>query len=136
MTVKEWCVQNEDILFTQLKTTLTKFKNVKTTAWKNFCTLQNKNDYNFKILEETWIEFSARVNGHKVNSPDFYVAGWLQNFLKIFPGIEHTMEYFNQQLDLIEASNKFLKECHDHIPHPGSGAHKLWGYNVFQLMDK
>ena len=38
-------------------------------AWKNFCTLQNKNDYNFKILEETWIEFSARVNGHKVNSP-------------------------------------------------------------------
>jgi len=136
MTVKEWCVQNEDILFTQLETTLSKFKNVKTTAWKNFCTLQNKNDYNFKILEETWIEFSARVNGHKVNSPDFYVAGWLQNFLKIFPGIEHTMEYFNKQLDLIEASNKFLKECHDHIPHPGSGAHKLWGYNVFQLMDK
>ena len=29
MTVKEWCVQNEDILFTQLETTLLKFKNVK-----------------------------------------------------------------------------------------------------------
>ena len=80
---------------------------LKTTAWKNFCTLQNKNDYNFKILEETWIEFSARVNGHKVNSPDFYVAGWLQNFLKIFPGIEHTMEYFNEQLDLIEDPTNF-----------------------------
>ena len=38
--------------------------------------------------------------------------------------------------DLIEASNKFLHDCHDHIPHPGVGAHKLWGYNVFQLMDK
>ena len=49
----------------------------------NFCTLQNKNDYNFKILEETWIEFSARVNGHS-NSPDFYVAGWLQIFQNIY----------------------------------------------------
>ena len=33
MTVKEWW-QNEDILFTQLETTLTKFKNVKPIAWK------------------------------------------------------------------------------------------------------
>ena len=42
MTVKEWCVQNEDILFTQLETTLSKFKNVKTTAWKNFAHYKTK----------------------------------------------------------------------------------------------
>ena len=93
MTVKEWCVQNEDILFTQLETTLTNLKMLKP-CMEKLLHITKQNDYNFKILEETWIEFSARVNGHKVNSPDFM----LQDGYKFSPkisGIEHTMEYFN-----------------------------------------
>ena len=135
LTVKDWCVQNEHIFYTQLNDTIAKFDNVKTTAWKNFCTQQNENYWGFTIINETWIEFSARINGYKIQSPDFYVTAWLKNFTNDYPVIQEN-KYFNKQLDKIEASNNFLQECQDHSPHPEAAAHKAWGFNVYNLMAK
>jgi len=135
LTVKEWCVENEHIFYTQLNDTIAKFDNVKTTAWKNFCTQQNENYWGFTIINETWIEFSARLNGYKVESPDFYVFAWLKNFIKDYP-INQLPKYLNKQLTKIEASNDFMQKCSQHCPHPNEINHKVWGFNVYNLMEK
>jgi len=135
VNVKEWCVENETVLLRQLENDIAKYNNVKTTVWKNFCKFQTNKDYSFKMLQETWIEFSARINGYKVESPDFYVTAWLHDFLEKYP-IKNTPKYLNNQLDKIEASNNFLQTSHDHKPHPDSGSHKVWGFNVYNLMEK
>ena len=36
----------------------------------------------------------------------------------------------------INLSNKFLEESNDHKPHPSASNHRLWAYNVFNLMKK
>ena len=135
VNVKEWCVENETVLLRQLENDIAKYNNVKTTVWKNFCKFQTNKVYSFKMLQETWIEFSARINGYKVESPDFYVTAWLHDFLEKYP-IKNTPKYLNNQLDKIEASNNFLQTSHDHKPHPDSGSHKVWGFNVYNLMEK
>ena len=135
VNVKEWCVENETVLLRQLENDIAKYNNVKTTVWKNFCKFQTNKDYSFKMLQETWIEFSARINGYKVESQDFYVTAWLHDFLEKYP-IKNTPKYLNNQLDKIEASNNFLQTSHDHKPHPDSGSHKVWGFNVYNLMEK
>lgn len=136
VSVKEWCVKNEAILLKQLENDIAKYNNLKTTVWKNFCKFQTNEDYSFKTLQETWMEFSARINGHKIESPDLYVAGWIDGFLKQHKMMKSKAKYLNQQLDLIEASNKFLEESNDHKPHPSASNHRLWAYNVFNLMKK
>ena len=135
MSIKDWCVENEHIFYTQLNDTIAKFNNVKATAWKNFCTQQNENYWGFTMIKETWMEFSARMTGFKLQSPDFYVAAWLKNFVSDYPVVKK-MKYLNKQLDMIEASNNFLQQSQDHCPHPVAAAHKVWGYNVYTLMDK
>ena len=135
VSVKEWCVKNEAILLKQLENDIAKYNNLKTTVWKNFCKFQTNEDYSFKTLQETWMEFSARINGHKIESPDLYVAGWIDGFLKQYK-MKNKAKYLNKQLDLIEASNKFLEESNDHKPHPSASNHRLWAYNVFNLMKK
>ena len=135
ITVKDWGVENEDIFFRQLQKTILKYKNVKATAWKNFCTVQNTKDYGFKILQETWIEFSARATGYKVESPDFFVYKWIKNFLKSY-SVKYDPKYLNEQLDKIEGSHYFLDHSSDHKPHPLPVAHRLWGHNVYNLMAK
>ncbi|SVA19531.1 uncharacterized protein METZ01_LOCUS72385 [marine metagenome] len=135
LTVKDWCVENEDILLTYLKDTIAEFNNVKATVWKNFCTVQNDKDYNFKIIKETWIEYSAKINGFKIESPDFYNVRWLKTFLNDYPVIQKT-KYLHEQLDKIQASNKFVNVSQNHCPHPDETAHKVWGLNVYNLMEK
>ena len=105
--------------------------NVSILLWKNFCKFNSSNTDGLKFLHETWIEFGAKTQGIQLQSPAFYVAGWIDWIQKEWQDIEFDPAYILPQLDLIEKSNKFLADSSEHVPHPNSLQHSLWALNLY-----
>lgn len=96
--------------------------------WRNFCKLNTRRrDYPFKIIEPTWIEYSAKILGIPFESPKFYVAGWIQNLQQHYSNnINFNLTMLNAELDKVEQSNDLIKSNPLHNAHPNTNGHSLW----------
>lgn len=126
-----WLDKYDKIVFNCLEEIIKPYTNVKTLVWKNFCRIIDTNKRSFKKVDESWIKFSAKINGVKLEMPDFYVAGWLDHIMKDFREIKYNSRYVSYQLDLIAQSNSYLGNCPQHKPHPNDTQHSLWALNLY-----
>lgn len=96
--------------------------------WRNFCKSNTaRRDYHFKTIESTWIEYSSRLLGQPLESPDFYVAGWLDYMQQHYAKqINFDFGILSRNLDKIERSNQFIKSNLLHNNHPNTNSHSLW----------
>jgi len=138
-TLENWIKKYDETFFEYYDQLLKKYKNLNLDAviWKNFCkTNTDLRDYEFKIIETSWIQYSARILGVKLEMPMFFSAGWLnhiryedQGFKKI--KFDDTM--ISEELDKIEKSFDFIKGNQLHRSHPTEQGHTLWAQYVARM---
>lgn len=124
----DWLSKYDEIFLDILEETIKKYSNIDAIVWKNFSSFLNKKEYNsFKIINRTWIEHSAHINGKKLRNKKFQSIGWLQDIQKFYTHrIKFNIKDLNEQLDIIEESNKFINENYLHNGHPNEFGHLTW----------
>ena len=131
LDLQQWLEKYDSYLYSYIDDIVSNYTNVNTVVWKNFCCTNTTGKYNFKIIDESWIQFSAKTNGYKINMPSFYNAGWLDDLMRDYKEISFKHKYIGKQLKVIEQSNKYLGSCPDHRPHPMKVQHSLWAANIY-----
>jgi hypothetical protein len=127
MTFTEWLTKYDNIFFDEYEKIISKYKNLNCILWKNFCSVNTESvNRTFNIINTTWIEYSSKVLSADIVSPTFYSAGWLDTIVKDYQQIKFDRSELLRQLDLIEASNAFIKANSLHSHHPNQFGHLLW----------
>ena len=120
----------DEVFFKIYDDLLNEFSNIDIDAilWRNFCRVNTGADnYKFKIIKKTWIEYAARMVGVDLSSPSFYVAGWISHLQEHYSKkINFNLSLINDELDKIEASNNFIRSNPLHNTHPNAFGHALW----------
>ena len=132
ITFNQWITQYDEVFFKWFNDIIVEFKekaNIKDSIlWKNFCSSNTDQRYNsFRVVEQSWIQYSARTMGVKLKMPQIYAVGWLADMQEQYnKQIIFDTTFLINQLDIIEQSNNFLKGNLYHHPHPTEIAHMLW----------
>jgi hypothetical protein len=132
ITFKQWLQQYDDAFFKWFDNIIAEFKekiNIKDAMlWKNFCSTNTNIRYDsFNVIEQSWIQYSARTMGIKLDMPQIYAVGWLASMQEQYnKQMLFDTNFLMNQLDIIEKSNNFLKGNPYHHPHPNEIAHMLW----------
>jgi hypothetical protein len=127
MTFNTWVEKYDDAFFDWYERIISQYTNLDCILWKNFCKINSKNtDRTFKIIDKTWIQYSANCLGKQIAAPAFYAVGWIDNIMKDY----HTVSFDNKtilsEIDIIEQSNAFIKANALHSNHPNEFGHLLW----------
>jgi hypothetical protein len=132
ISFKKWLTQYDEIFFKWFDQIVNSYKEkcniVDAVIWKNFCSTNTDRRYeSFKLVEQSWIQYSARIMGQDLGMPEFYSIGWLASMQELHSNrIIFDIAYLNNQIDIIEQSNNFLTNNPYHYPHPNETAHMLW----------
>jgi len=123
----DWLIKYDDIFFDEYEKIISKHTNLECILWKNFCKINTSNiNRMFKIVNTTWIEYSSKILSAQIKSPTFYSVGWLDNIVDNYHNVKFDQTELLYQLDLIEASNAFIKANSLHSHHPNQLGHLLW----------
>jgi len=129
MTFVDWLTAYDEIFF-ELYNNIIKNSGLPIDAvlWKNFCSVNTpKRDYNFKIVDTSWIRYSGKIVGKDIEMPQFYSMGWLDTMQLFYKkSIQFDFEFLNNELDKIEKCNAFIKYNPLHNNHPNVYGHLLW----------
>jgi hypothetical protein len=132
ITFNQWITQYDEVFLKWFNDIIVEFKekvNIKDSIlWKNFCSTNTNQRYNsFCVVEQSWIQYSARTMGVKLKMPQVYAVGWLAAMQEEYKKyISFDIGFLTEQLDIIEQSNNFLAGNPYHYPHPNEIAHMLW----------
>jgi hypothetical protein len=128
-TFDEWLADYDEAFFNHYDSLLKKYKkcNIEGILWKNFCSTNTaRRDYAFKIIETSWIQYSARVLGVKLEMPKFFVAGWVENMQTHFKRIKFDTKMILNELDKVDKSLTFINGNPLHNNHPTLQGHTVW----------
>jgi hypothetical protein len=129
MTFDSWLQEYDDVFFDQYDNLISRYNNLECILWKNFCKINSKNrDRKFKIIDPTWIQYSASILGKTLQAPSFYAIGWLDTVINDihYSTIKFNKSDLTKEIDIIEKSNNFIKANSLHSHHPNEFAHLLW----------
>jgi hypothetical protein len=132
ITFNDWVRQYDEVFFKWYNDIIIKFKekvNIKDAIlWKNFCSTNTDIRHDsFRVVEQSWIQYSARTMGVKLEMPQIYAVGWLAGMQEEYGSrMKFDTKFLAKQLDIIEQSNNFLTGNPYHFPHPNETAHMLW----------
>jgi len=132
ISFNNWLKQYDELFFKWFDQILNFYKTkcniTSAIIWKNFCCTNTDVRYeSFKVIEQSWIQYSARTMGQQLEMPEFYSIGWLASMQELYnKQLTFDITYLNKQIDIIEKSNNFLTGNMYHYPHPNETAHMLW----------
>ena len=127
MTFNTWLEKYDDAFFDWYEGIISQYTNLDCILWKNFCKINSKNtDRTFKIIDKTWIQYSANCLGKQIAAPAFYAVGWLDNIMKDYHTLSFDKKTILSEIDIIEQSNAFIKANALHSNHPNEFGHLLW----------
>lgn len=127
MTFEQWLEEYDEIFFDQYESIISQYKNLDCILWKNFCKINSKNtNRKFKIIDKTWIEYSATMLGKKIQSPSFFTAGWIETITELYTNVIFDRPKILNEFDQIEESYNFIKANSLHSHHPNEFGHLLW----------
>jgi len=122
-----WLEKYDDIFFDWYERIISQYNNLDCILWKNFCRINSKNtDRTFKIIDKTWIQYSANCLGKQIAAPAFYTVGWLDNIMKDYHTVSFDKKTILSEIDIIEQSNAFIQTNVLHSNHPNEFGHLLW----------
>lgn len=127
--MRDWLRTYDEMFFDIYQRTLEKYSNLNIDAilWKNFCkTNTAKRDYKFKIIETSWIQYSAKMLNVNLDMPEFYAVGWFAGLQEEYKKITVNPRWGTEQMNIIAASNDFIKTNPLHNNHPNASGHLLW----------
>lgn len=132
---QDWLIRYDEIYLDILEKEISKYTNIDAIVWKNFCKFQNKKQYSsFKIMEENWIQMSARTLNIDYEPLTFQSIGWFNDIYS--NAKQHNIEFDTQwcmaEVAKIEASNKFISGNELHNNHPTEQGHRLWAENLLK----
>ena len=125
----DWLEKYDDIFFDQYQSIISQYNNLECVLWKNFCKINSKKqERNFKIVDKTWIQYSASILGTTLQAPSFYSVGWLDSIINDsnYKAVKFDKSLLLKELDIIEQSNNFIKGNPLHSHHPNEFSHLLW----------
>lgn len=141
MSFEKWIQNYDETFFKWLDDIILQFndkiKIKETILWKNFCSTNTHHRYqSFKIVEQSWIQYSARTMGVELKMPQVYAVGWIAAMQEEYKkNLYFDTKFLTEQLDIIEESNNFLKNNPYHYPHPNSTAHFLWAQYLIKTAE-
>ncbi len=128
MSFDNWLETYDKIFFDEFNETISRYSNIEAVLWKNFCkaNIDIKN-YNFKVIENSWIRVSAKLFNVDLPMPKFYSVGWLATMKEEYGKfLTFNTTDLLEQIDIIEKSNHYLSNSPRHRHHPDEVAHSLW----------
>lgn len=127
MTFATWLEKYDDAFFDWYERIISQYNNLDCVLWKNFCKINSKHtNRTFKIIDKTWIQYSANCVGKHIDAPSFYAVGWLDKIMKDYRTIDFDNNEILSEIDIIEQSNIFIKANAFHCNHPNEFGHLLW----------
>jgi hypothetical protein len=130
--LREWFTRYDEAMFSMLDAEIKKNSdlNLDVVVFKNFNKIwTDRRDYNFKIIEPSWIKFNADYHNIDleecfVQHPNFYSSKLGK--LSLIDYLD--LDFVNKDLDVWEVYCKFLKTHNDtnHSEHPTQISHALW----------
>lgn len=133
MDIREWMKQYDEIFFNHYQNSLNNFNAcpIEGIMFRNFAKIAtDKRDYNFKIIEETWVEYTSRLLNEKFDAPFFTNAQILDSKFST------DRTFMENQLTLID---KFFNVISDesrrnlyHRRHPTETGHLVWAINLIR----
>lgn len=134
--LKDWFPLYDETLFGMLHDEIEKNKdlNLDVVVFKNFNRIwTDRRDYNFRIIEPSWIKFNAAFHGIELTEchvmhPNFYSTNLRS--LNLIKNLDR--DFINRDLDLWEKLVDFLKTNNDtnQADHPNFSNHILWTKNL------
>lgn len=135
--LSDWLTMYDEIFLEDLDKTVKSFTACPIDAimFRNFLKLHtNKRDYSFKIVEPTWIEYTARLVNHKHESPSIMNVIEFENHIKHFGQkivydrefMEHQLLLTNQLFDYVGSGNVY------HNNHPTRWGHLVWALHLIK----
>jgi hypothetical protein len=131
ISLREWFTRYDEAMFGMLDKEIEKNSdlNLDVVVFKNFNKIwTNRRDYNFRIIEPSWIKFNADY--HNIALEECYVQHptFYSGKLRKLSIVDLDLDFINQDLDVWEKYCKFLKTHNDtnHADHPTQASHILW----------
>ena len=131
----DWLVLYDEIFLNIIDKAVSKYNNIETVVWKNFCKFNTQTTFkNLTKIEESWIAFSARTLNVDYEMIAFQSIGWLHGIMQQDSQnkIYFDTQQVNKEVNLIEKSNEFIKSNELHNNHPTILGHRLWANDVLQ----
>lgn len=132
---KQWLKDYDDLFLGIIQDTVAPYENVKPLVWKNFCSFQNTKSYpNINLIQENWIQFSARQLNVEYEPLVFQSVGWFNDMYsnQRLYAITFDFNWCQTEIDKIEKSNKFISGNELHNNHPNEHAHMLWANRLLE----
>lgn len=132
ITFEKWLERYDSTFFEWYNDIINQYKVkcniVDAILWKNFCkTITNVRYPTFKVIEQSWIQHSARISGQQLDMPEFYSIGWMAGIKEDHSNhISFDNRHLDHEIDIIEQSNNFLMTSQYHCPHPKEISHMAW----------
>lgn len=133
--ILEWLKMYDEIFLNELDESVKNFTACPINAimFRNFLKLHtDKRDYNFKIIEPTWIEYTSRLVNHKHESPSIMNVIEFENHIKHFgQKIVHDREFMEQQISLTSQLFDYVGSGNVyHNNHPTKWGHLVWAIHL------
>lgn len=126
---REWLKRYDEMFFDIYQQLIKKYSrlNIEAMLWKNFCkTNTSRRDYDFKIIDTSWIKYSGHVLNVNLEMPEFYAVGWFAGMQTEYPNIVADPKWGTHQLNIIAEANDFIRSNPLHNNHPNVAGHLLW----------
>jgi len=131
---KDWLVDYDNLFFNILDSIVDYAKtkvSVDATLFRNLTKVStNQIPKNFRIIPNTWIEYSSKLDDINLTSP------YCWTLAKDNPNVKLSTDWATEQANLIKASMDYIigvfKHTKLHVNHPTALGHKVWAEYLIQ----
>lgn len=135
--ILDWLTMYDEIFLEELDKMVKSFTACPIDAimFRNFLKLHtDKKDYSFKIIEPTWIEYTARLANHKHESPS------IMNVIEFESHIKHFAQKVVYEREFMEKQITLTSELFDYVGsgivyhnnHPTKYGHLVWALHLIR----
>jgi len=132
----DWLKMYDEIWLNEFNEAINSFTAcpIEAILFRNFLKLHtDKRDYNFKIIEPTWIEYTARLVNHKHESPSIMTVIEMENHFKHFgTKVKYDRDFMEKQITLTNKLFDYVSgmgHCY-HNNHPTKLGHLVWALHL------
>lgn len=139
--VLDWLAMYEEILFDNLDKAVRGFSAcpIEAILWRNFTKLStSKRDYSFKIIEPTWVQYTASLVNLEFDPPCMMNTIEFDAYKnKHGKNLNMSMEFIEDQMNKVEnmfeyIGRKLLPGLVYHSNHPSKFGHLVWAHHLIR----
>jgi hypothetical protein len=131
--IQDWVIDYENVWLDHLENSLGKLKiDYSAILWRNFTKPNTNKIYkNFKQLDVSWPEYSAKLEGKILPMPAISNFPRMDDFIKEDKhNVIMDKDWFEEEMSLQEDVADFIRQSYYHNNHPNEFGHLAWAIYI------